>query len=153
MKRSQRIKAIVEIKAGQEKKALEALGESQRILSGMQAQLDYLKSYRLEYQEQFNRLGSEGMKIAKLLEFRSFIDKLDKAISGQEQSLRGIEVDLMAKRKIWEDMHHRTGSLQKVCDAALTEEIKHEAKLEQLEQDEWASRFFHSCQGSVKDAR
>lgn len=141
MKKSQRIKTIVDIKATQEKNALEALGAVQRKLMALQAQVDGLKSYRREYQDNFDQLGVKGVNVAQLLEFRSFIDKLDKAIIGQEQVLSSIEAELMTKRKIWEELHHKTQSLQKVCDSALVVEMKQEAKREQLEQDERASRI------------
>jgi flagellar FliJ protein len=140
IKKSQRIKTIVEIKATQEKSALEALGASQRKLSVTQAQVESLRKYRQEYQDRFKQLGRVGISVVQLLEFKSFMDKLDKAIAGQEHALNECETDLTAKRKIWEGLHHRTQSLQKVCNSALAAEIKQEGKLEQLEQDERASR-------------
>lgn len=141
MKKSQRIKTIVDIKATQEKNALEAVGAVQRKLQSMQAQVEGLRVYRQEYQARFDQLGVKGVNVAQLLEFRSFIDKLDKAIIGQEQVLSSIEVELVSKRKIWEELHHKTQSLQKVCDSALVVEMKQEAKREQQEQDERASRI------------
>jgi len=140
IKKSQRIKTIVEIKATQEKNALEALGASQRKLLATQAQVESLRQYRQEYQDRFNQLGCAGIGVVQLLEFRSFMDKLDKAIAGQELTLNECEADLMTKRKIWEGLHHRTQSLQKICNSALAAEIKQEGKLEQMEQDERASR-------------
>ena len=140
IKKSQRIKTIVEIKATQEKSALEALGVSQRKLSATQAQVESLRKYRQEYQDRYNQLGSGGISVVQLQEFRSFMDKLDKAIAGQQHTLNECEADLMTKRKIWEELHHRTQSLQKVCNSALAAEIKQEGKLEQLEHDERASR-------------
>jgi flagellar FliJ protein len=150
MKKSQRIRTIVEIKAAQEKKSLEALGASQRKLQATQAQVENLKKYRQEYQDSFNQLGCKGIGVGQLLEFRSFMDKLDKAIAGQEYSLSECETDLMTKRKIWEGMHHRTQSLQKVCDSALAIEIKQEDKLEQLAQDECASRLGRNSLGEME---
>jgi flagellar FliJ protein len=141
VKKSQRIKTIVEIKANQEKNALEVLGGVQRQLQSMQAQVEGLRNYRKEYQDRFDQLGAKGVNVAQLLEFRSFIDKLDKAIMGQEQILSSIEAEVIAKRKIWEELHHKTQSLQKVCDSALVVEMKQEAKREQQEQDERASRI------------
>ena len=141
MKKSQRIKTIVDIKAAQEKNALEVLGAVQKKLLILQAQVEGLRAYRKEYQDRFDQLGVKGVNVAQLLEFRSFIDKLDKAIIGQEHMLGSIEAELMAKRKIWEELHHKTQSLQKVCDSALVVEMKQEAKREQLEQDERASRI------------
>lgn len=141
MKKSQRIKTIVDIKASQEKNALEALGVTQRKLQSMQDQIQGLKNYRREYQDKFDQLGIKGVNVAQLLEFRSFIEKLDKAILGQEQVLSSVEAELKAKRKIWEELHYKTQSLQKVCDSALTVEMKQESKREQQEQDERASRI------------
>lgn len=141
MKKSQRIKTIVDIKATQEKNALEALGAVQGKLQSMQEQVEGLRNYRQEYQHRFEQLGIKGVNVAQLLEFRSFIDKLDKAILGQEQVLISIEAELKAKRKVWEELHYKTQSLQKVCDSAVMVEMKQEAKREQQEQDERASRI------------
>jgi len=140
MKKSQRIKTIVEIKAAQERNTLEALGASQRKLLAMHDQLEGLRKYRQEYQHRFNQLGGAGINVGQMLEFRSFMDKLDKAIAGQEQAVSECETDLMMKRKIWEGLHHRTQSLQKVCDSALAAEIWQESRREQSEQDERVCR-------------
>jgi flagellar FliJ protein len=152
MKKSQRIKTIVEIKATQEKNTLEALGASQRKLLATQAQAESLRKYRQEYQDRFNQLADVGIGTVQLLEFRSFMDKLDKAIAGQEHALNECETDLMAKRKIWEGMHHQTRSLQKVCNSALAAELKQAGKLEQLEQDERASRSGRNSSGGMRKA-
>jgi len=153
VKKSQRIKTIVDIKAAQEKNALEVLGAVQRKLSALQAQVDGLRIYRKEYQDRFDQLGVKGVNVAQLLEFRSFIDKLDKAIIGQEHLLSSIEAELMAKRKIWEELHQKTQSLQKVCDSALVVEMKQEAKREQLEQDERASRIGRNNSNGMGNAQ
>lgn len=151
-KKSQRIKAIVEIKAAQEKDTLEALGASQKKLTALQTQVDGLKKYRLDYQEKFNRLGYSGANVGQLLEFRSFMDKLDTAIAGQEQSLQQGKNELETKRKIWEGMHNRTQSLEKVYQSALAIEQKQDSKFEQLEQDERASRLGRNSSGNMKNA-
>ena len=67
--------------------------------------------------------------------------KLDQAIAGQEYSLDQGKTDVANKRKIWESLHQRTQSLQKIYQAALKTEQKQESKAEQLEQDERASRL------------
>lgn len=140
MNKSQRIKTIVDIKAIQERNTLEALGASQRKLLAMQAQLESLRTYRQEYQHRFNHLGGAGINVGQMLEFRSFMDKLDKAIAGQEQTVRECETDLITKRKIWEGLHYRTQGLQKVCASALAAELKQEGRREQSEQDERVCR-------------
>jgi flagellar FliJ protein len=152
MKKSQRIKTIIELKAAQEKKALEALGAAQRKLSAMQVQVEGLRKYRQEYQDKFDQRGAQGVNVEQLLEFRSFIDKLNKAISGQEHVLRLCETDLITKRKIWEELHQRTHSLQKVCNSALAAEARQEAKIEQGELDERAARTGRNSSGGIRSA-
>jgi flagellar FliJ protein len=140
IKKSQRIKTLVGIKAAQEKSALEALAAAQKKLSATKAQMDSLNDYRQEYQDRFNQLGCTGVGVMQALEFRSFMAKLDKAIVDQQQALEACETSLMAHRKIWAGKHQQTESLQKVCNAAAATELKQDAKREQVEQDERASR-------------
>lgn len=147
IKKSQRIKMLVEIKSAQEKNTLEVLGAFQRKLLATQAQVESLRKYRQDYQDKFNQQGCDGITVAQLLEFRSFMDKLNKAIAGQEQALNECEMELITKRALWQGLHHRTQSLQKVCNAALASEMKQEGKREQLEQDDRASRLGRKSSG------
>ncbi|MEQ1619970.1 MAG: flagellar export protein FliJ [Methylococcales bacterium] len=141
MKKSQRLQMVTDIKETQAKAALEAFAVAQRKFSELQAQLENLRVYRMEYQDKFNRLGSGGVKVAQMLEYRSFIEKLDKAIAGQEQTLSMLDAEKTLKRKRWEDLHFRAQGLQKISTAALVTEMKQEDKREQVEQDERAGRL------------
>jgi flagellar FliJ protein len=141
MKRSKRLQVIVDIKANQEQKALEILGQSQRQHTQMKGQVEGLTVYRSDYVDKCNAFARDGVKVSRLIEFRSFIDKLDIAIVGQERILRSIEQDVHSKRRQWESMHQRTQAIQKVRESALKVEQKHEDKREQAEQDEHASRL------------
>lgn len=140
MKKSQRLKVIIDLHARQERDALEALGLSQQKLQDQQAQLEHLENYRLEYLGKFAARQQAGIHINQLLEFRTFADKLDQAIEGQRQMLISRERDVQRARKRWEEAHQQTKSLQKVSDLALVEEMKVEQKREQAEQDDRAAR-------------
>ncbi len=140
MKRSQRIQVIVDLKSGQEQKALESLGKSQSEHQEMVAQIEHLTKYRLEYLDKFNSQSNAGLNILQLQEFRAFANKLDTAIAGQEKNLQDLAEKLAKKRKIWLQAHQKTNSLQKVQNSALqTEQIQVE-KREQKDQDERSSR-------------
>ena len=141
MKRSKRLEAIVDIKANQEQKALETLGQSQRQHTQMKSQVDGLTVYRSEYVDKCNAFARDGVQVSRLIEFRSFIDKLDVAIAGQERILKSMEQDVLQKRKMWEFTHRSTQSIQKVRESAMKVEQKQEDKREQSEQDEHASRL------------
>ncbi|CAA9891805.1 Flagellar FliJ protein [Candidatus Methylobacter favarea] len=152
MKKSRRIKTIVELKAAQEKNALEAWGAAQKKLLAMQIQVQGLRKYRQDYQDKFDQRAARGVNVEQLLEFRSFIDKLNKAISGQEQALRLGETEVLAKRKLWEALRQHTRSLQKVCDSALAVEAREEARSEQRELDERAARTGRNSSGGMGNA-
>ncbi len=141
MKRSKRLEVIVDIKANQEQKALETLGQSQRQHTQMKGQVDGLTVYRSDYVDKCNAFAREGVQVSRLIEFRSFIDKLDVAIAGQERILKSMEQDVLQKRKMWEFTHRSTQSIQKVRESAMKVEQKQEDKREQSEQDEHASRL------------
>lgn len=140
MKKSQRLKVIIELHARQERDALEALGVVQQKLRDQQAQLENLQDYRLEYLGKFAERQQLGIPISQLMEFRAFADKLDMAIESQRQMVNNVERDVQRARKHWEESRQRTKSLQKVSDLALAEELKVEQKREQAEQDDRAAR-------------
>ncbi|MFA5982715.1 MAG: flagellar export protein FliJ [Methylococcaceae bacterium] len=140
-KRSKRIETIVNLKALQEKNALEVLGISQRKLQEMHVQIESLKNYRIEYQKKLAQLNFEGNYISRLLEFRSFLDKLDKAIAGQEQAAGNLKAECDKRKQEWEIKLQDCKSLQKVYLAAAKIELKHEEKREQRLQDESSARI------------
>ena len=141
MKRSNRLQVIVDIKANQEQKALERLGQSQREHTKIKGQVDGLTVYRGDYVDKCNAFARDGVKVSRLIEFRSFIDKLDVAIAGQERILKSMEQDVLQKRNMWEFTHRSTQSIQKVRESAMKVEQKQENKREQSEQDEFDSRL------------
>jgi flagellar FliJ protein len=140
MKKSQRLKVIIDLHDRQEKDALEALGRQQQKVVEQQQQLEHLQTYRLEYGGKLLERQKLGMNVNQLLEFRAFADKLDKAIDGQRHSVLLQEREMQRLRVLWEQCHQRSKSLHKVSELALIEEQKLENRREQAEQDDRAAR-------------
>lgn len=140
MKKSERFKVIIEIQSQQERQALQALGRCQQQQQEMEGQLRNLRNYRREYAEKFDAAESRGMSIGQLLEFRAFIDKLDKAIEEQQNSIEAKNIELSRFRQNWQHKHRKNKSLQKIGEQALRDEMKLAEKREQAEHDERASR-------------
>ncbi len=141
MKKSQRLQRIVELNANDEKKALQALGEAQGKKQNLQKQLENLQQYQQEYKEKLQSSSENGIKIEKLLEFKSFLNKLEQAIEKHNNDISLLNQELRILRKSWENKHLKTKNLQKVCNNASNEENKIEHKKEQYEQDERATRM------------
>ena len=140
MKKSERFQVIIDIQVQQEKQALQALGVCQQQQQEMEGQLRNLRDYRKEYVEKFDAAESRGLSVGQLLEFRAFIDKLDKAIEAQQQTVEAKNHELARIRKNWELKHRKSESMQKVGERAVKEEAELADKREQAEQDERASR-------------
>ncbi len=141
MKKSQRLQTIVDIKAREEKSLLENLGQLQTKKQQKQAQLEHLESYRQDYLQQNEPLIQRGVSVMRMMEFRAFIDKLDKAIETEKVSIKDLDDDLERLRSSWEKAHLYTLNMQKIQDKALLSEHKQAEKKEQLEMDEHASRM------------
>jgi flagellar FliJ protein len=141
MKKSQRLKVIVNLYAENEKKALEGLGKVQTEKQGALTQLENLLQYQQEYINKHNDNNGKGLTIQQLVEFRAFISKLDKAIDEQKNEISQMEKNVILARKNWEMHHHKTKGIEKVCDGAAKEEMKMEEKREQNEQDDRATRL------------
>ncbi|BCG64093.1 MAG: flagellar FliJ protein [Methyloprofundus sp.] len=140
MKRSQRLQVIVDLKADQEKKYLDALGVAQNNKQQKELQLKNLKDYRQDYLQKNEQTLKKGVSVVRLMEFRAFMEKMDKAVVSEEQLLVNIEQEITSLRKNWELAHMTTKNMQKVQNSARTSELKEVEKKEQLEQDERAGR-------------
>ncbi len=141
MKKSQRLNIIVELNARNEQASLKALGTVQQQKQEAETQLENLKLYRQDYELKYQSIAKVGVNIKQLLEFKAFMSKLDQAIEEQKQVIVGVEKQVVYMRKQWEQQHQKTKSMQKVCEAAIKEELKVEEKREQNEQDDRATRI------------
>lgn len=141
MKRSQRLKVIVDLNADKEKKALEELGQVQVKKQQSEIQLENLQQYQLEYLQTNKETSEKSISVIQLIEFRSFISKLDKAIEDQRQVVLDMGDEVILARKNWEIQHHKMKGMQKIRDSAIAEEVKIENKREQNEQDDRAARI------------
>jgi len=141
MKKSQRLNVIVELNARNEQTSLKALGAVQQQKQAAETQLENLKQYRQDYELKYQSIAKVGLNIKQLLEFKAFMSKLDQALAEQEQVVASVGKQLIVSRKKWEQQHQKTKSLQKVCEAAIKDELKVEEKREQNEQDDRATRI------------
>ena len=139
MKKSDRLNTLVALNAEREKQALEAFGASQQKQLQLKQQLESLDHYRRDYQGKLDACCDNGVRIGQLLEFRAFIEKLDRAIGEQQQGLSRMELELNGLRSQWVGLHQRGLSLEKIRDSARLEEIRAQEKRIQSEQDDRVS--------------
>lgn len=138
-KRSQRLQVIVDLKASQEKKYLEKLGIEQMKQRQKEQQLDNFKAYQKDYAKRHAHIMRAGVSVMQLLEFRVFMDKMNKAIDGEEQVLKNIESSINQLRKDWEASHIHTKKIKQIQKESLLVERRLDEKKEQMEMDERSS--------------
>ncbi len=141
MKKSQRLQRIVELNANEEKSALQALGEAHGKKQDLQKQLEDLQQYQQEYKEKLQSSSENGIKIENLIEFKSFLSKLELVIEKHNKDVLCLDQELDVLRKNWEKQHLKTKNLQNICDNAARKERGIEDKKEQYEQDDHATRM------------
>lgn len=140
MKKSQRLQVIVDLKAREEKKYLEALGLRQAQKQQKETQLNNLIKYRQDYLDKNAEHLKRGLPVLQLIEFKAFLDKMGKAIEGEKQALENIAKQANELRMQWEKAHLNTKNIGKIQLKAEVTEHKEIEKKEQLETDERAAR-------------
>ncbi len=147
IKRSERMKVLINIQQDREQQALEQLAEGQKLHQAQQAQLQNLQSYRQEYLDKMQAFNQQHTSVANLMEFRAFISKLDAAIETQQQTVEQCRMQMQQLQKAWEEQYIKRKSLTKVGENALKEELKIIEKQEQKEQDARAARYARGGKG------
>ena len=140
MKRSTRLKTILELTESQEKEAVQRLGQSRQKVETAQQNLNNLESFLGNYTQQFNEAGNKGLSMRQLTEYRSFLGKINAAIDEQEKTIQKAQTELLNRQTEWETANRKALGLQKVFEKAKQEDARMEEKAQQSEQDERASR-------------
>ncbi|MCW8826402.1 MAG: flagellar export protein FliJ [Gammaproteobacteria bacterium] len=139
-RKSKRMQSILELAKHDEQAAIEALGESNRIVEAHIKQLEELKLYRDEYRQQMLQEGEAGFSAGKLQQFHQFLLKLDEIIVQQGQQIVVSEQIREQKRVAWLESRTRTNSLDKVAQRYRETENEEDQRRDQKESDEVAQQ-------------
>jgi flagellar FliJ protein len=141
MMRSRRLDAVVRIAEDRERDAVGIFAESRSRLATQEQRLEMLLDYRAEYEGRFKERGAEGMDMGQLLEYRAFLDRLNRAIEQQRAVLTEAQQRMTADRQRWLEETRRAQSLSKVQERLRGDEQRSADAREQQETDERAGRL------------
>jgi len=116
------------------------LGEAVRVADAARQKLALLLQYRDEYANRFQRDLSRSLHTGDYRNYRSFLEKLETAASGQRQVLRDAEQRVEAQRNTWQAAARRRDSFETLADRMKTQEARREGRREQRLMDEHATR-------------
>lgn len=145
MKRSDRMKPILDVAQRREQQAAHVLGRVQRDLTEQRNKLYTLNEYREEYKQRFHSQATQGISATQLHSFQQFIQQLDLAINEQLKKIFRLEEACNSSRKNWQHERQHTQVLDSVMTRFENLEKVQQGRREQRMLDEMiAARFWRS---------
>ncbi|PAV27377.1 flagellar FliJ protein [Tamilnaduibacter salinus] len=139
--RSERLQVVLNLEKRREDRALEVLGRARQNLDGQQRQLDELRHYLSDYQQQVRQSQQGAVSVARLQGWQAFIGQLETAIAGQQQSVDEATRQFEKARDQWRQAYERRKGMARHIEACRAEEARADDLREQKQADEAASRL------------
>lgn len=136
MSSSTRLKPVKRLAETRERDAAREFGDAQRLLQAENDKLEQLKEYHREYVGRFHEAARNGISATRMMEFRSFISRLEQAINQQEDQLDKARNNNSRARAEWQQKQSRSKAIGKAVERHQTRERQATDKKEQAEQDE-----------------
>ena len=137
-RRRQRIERLVKLAAAEELEARRAMGAAIRGHEQAREKLDELERYRREYAAAKHTRGEVSALL--LRDHQAFLERLDRAASGQLQLIREHDHSVEARRQRWLASRRRVQSLEALLARITETERQAESRLEQKVSDDIVNR-------------
>ena len=133
-KRTRKINKIVSLAAAEERSLGEQAGRSRKYLDEQLERLGELNAFRHNYADK--NPATTGVSAAHWKDYQGFLDRLDAAVSAQQQIIRDGERNLETHRQRWLAKRQRLESLERVLEKYKDQDRAYESRLEQKSADE-----------------
>ncbi|VAW54136.1 hypothetical protein MNBD_GAMMA06-116 [hydrothermal vent metagenome] len=133
MNRLKKLQPIAKINKQQERNAGRVHGEAIRQAESQQKQLDELINYRKHYLKTFQLASEAGLTVIQMQEYKLFINRLDDAITQQEQHVSNNQSKCENSQKEWMNKRNQYQIMNKVIENR--QQIENQ-KIEKREQRE-----------------
>jgi flagellar FliJ protein len=121
-------------------KAAEKLAIANKSVFDAKEKLTMLCSYREDYIARYTYSLSNGVEIQVLKNHQKFIQKLDEAISGQEQYIENLNKITKQELLSWQEQQKKKMSYEVLLQRFKQKQYAIEMKLDQKMMDEFAAR-------------
>ena len=135
--RSKRIKPIAKHADQLQQQAVQVYVVAQQAIISAQLQLEQLIEYRCEYNSQRE---NKQVNALQLRDYQLFLNKLNASIEQARYTVEEKKQTCEQQKLIWLKTRSRSKALDAVIVKYQMEEAKVQARIEQIEQDEFASR-------------
>lgn len=144
MSRTNRLQPIAKISRQHERNAARLHGDVIRQADQQQKQLDELISYRNQYLKAFQSAGKSGISAIQMRDYRLFINRLDEAITQQQQSVTNGQQECEVSQENWMDKRNQSKMINKVVENRQQLEHQQREKREQRELEDRPHKAFTS---------
>lgn len=134
------IDTLIELATTETDEAAQRLGRAIRAGDENEKKLTLLLQYRDDYAARFQTSMAAGLTPMGYRNFQLFMEKLDQAISGQEQVVREAHRRIGEDRSAWQASERKRMSYDTLANRALKEAQRKESKRDQKQTDEHAAR-------------
>ena len=120
--------------------AAKRLGAAHKSVADNEQKLQMLQGYRDDYARRFESSMAAGMTPMAYRNFQAFLNKLDNAITGQQEVLRHAHRRSEQEKAAWQASERKRMSYSTLEERAQQEALRAEAKRDQKSMDEHAAR-------------
>ncbi|WP_374336006.1 flagellar export protein FliJ [Leeia sp.] len=131
---------LLELAREQREEAARGLQASQARVQAAEQQLATLQQYRQDYQQRLGGQQQQGMAVTQWRDYLLFLGKLDTAIAQQQQECERCEQLRDAAREQWLEREQKVQAFEALQQRHDQAELRKEARREQKQTDEFASR-------------
>lgn len=134
------LQTLIELAETELDNAAKSLGRTVKAKDDADAQLVMLTQYRSDYENRLQATAQRGLNVAQYANFQAFIAKLDQAIEGQKQVIADAEYRVKRATQHWQECEKKRLSYQILIDKNTKLEQQRDAKRDQKQTDELATR-------------
>jgi flagellar FliJ protein len=131
---------LIELAVNETDEAAKRLGNAIRACQDTEKKLELLLQYRDDYAVRFQSSMAAGLTAAGYRNFQLFMDKLDAAISGQQQVVSDAQRRVGTEQGAWQASERKRMSYDTLATRAHNTEQRREARRDQKQTDELAAR-------------
>lgn len=132
----EKLDKVATLARSEESRAAGVMQQNRQTLEQSNARLAQLNSFKGEYEERLSSLASKGIDARRLADYRSFLSKLDEAISMLEQEIGRHESELRSSRDAYVQRSTRRSSVDELIQRGRLALAQAEGRREQRANDE-----------------
>ena len=142
VKRSERLKVVLELEQRREGEALERMGQARQHWEAEQQRLQELQNYHSEYQTEMRGARQGKVTVGQLQSWQHFISRIAQAITQQQQRVELAARQFDEARQRWQETHERTRGMGRFIDQCRQQEQREDDRREQKHLDEAANNRY-----------